>query len=98
MIVNGFYSRNYRIQVTIAGLDGTQPFKCAQGTKIVPDAAFEDAKTGSYDVVILPGGKPGNTTLADVSSCKIMRGIFSFLNDHVMMFIHQNSKAQTSLF
>ncbi|PAV59709.1 hypothetical protein WR25_20800 isoform B [Diploscapter pachys] len=52
------------VKVTIAGLNGTQPFKCARGTKIVPDAAFEDAKTGSYDVVILPGGQPGSNTLA----------------------------------
>ena len=84
MIVNGFYSRNYRIQVIIAGLDGTQPFKCARGTKIVPDAAFEDAKTGSYDVVILPGGQPGSNTLAAVSRFKIYAGdCVAFLNDRI---------------
>lgn len=51
------------VLVDVAGLEGPGPVTCSRGVRILPDMALGDA-TGSYDVVILPGGLGGVQRLA----------------------------------
>jgi protein DJ-1 len=51
------------IDVTVAGVDGTDPVRCSRGVVITPDIALDDI-TGAFDVVILPGGAEGARRLA----------------------------------
>ncbi|RWS27746.1 Protein DJ-1-like protein [Leptotrombidium deliense] len=54
--------RRAGVNVTIAGLTGSQPVKCSRNVVIVPDKSLADAK-GVYDVVMLPGGLEGAKAL-----------------------------------
>jgi protein DJ-1 len=51
------------IDVTVAGVDGTDPVRCSRGVVITPDIALDDV-VGTFDVVILPGGAEGAQRLA----------------------------------
>ncbi|MBK8254744.1 MAG: DJ-1/PfpI family protein [Polyangiaceae bacterium] len=55
------------IQVTLAGVDGSDPVLCSRGVRIVPDIALTDAK-GPFDMIVLPGGNEGARRLAESSA------------------------------
>ena len=55
--------RRAGIEVTLAGLDGSDPVVCSRNVKLVPDCALADAR-GSFDAVVLPGGAKGAENLA----------------------------------
>ncbi|KAJ1365673.1 hypothetical protein KIN20_026078 [Parelaphostrongylus tenuis] len=61
------------VDVTVAGLTGSNPVKCSRKTVITPDCALKDVLSKTFSVVILPGGQPGSNTLAAV-------GLPSYLN------------------
>ncbi|VDM57129.1 unnamed protein product [Angiostrongylus costaricensis] len=52
------------VDVTVAGLAGSNPVKCSRKTVIAPDCALDDVLSKKFDIVILPGGQPGSNTLA----------------------------------
>uniref|UniRef100_T1IZC7 DJ-1/PfpI domain-containing protein n=1 Tax=Strigamia maritima TaxID=126957 RepID=T1IZC7_STRMM len=54
------------INVTIAGVAGSDPVKCSRDVVILPDKSLTDAisNAATYDVVILPGGLKGAQNLA----------------------------------
>jgi protein DJ-1 len=51
------------IDVTVAGVDGTDPIRCSRGVVITPDVAL-DGVDGDFDIVVLPGGAEGAQRLA----------------------------------
>ncbi|XP_067658188.1 Parkinson disease protein 7 homolog [Haliotis asinina] len=54
------------IDVTLAGLNGTDPVLCSRQVNVVPDKSLDDAlKSTPYDVVILPGGGTGAKNLRE---------------------------------
>lgn len=55
--------RRAGIEVVTAGLV-PGPIKASRGTVVVPDTALDEAMKRDYDMVVLPGGEPGATTLA----------------------------------
>lgn len=57
------------VDVTLAGVAGSDPVKCSRNVSIVPDASLNDALAkGPYDVVICPGGAGGAKILSQ-SDC-----------------------------
>ena len=52
------------IDVTVAGVDGTDPVRCSRGVVITPDVALDDIDD-IYDVLVLPGGAEGAKRLAE---------------------------------
>ncbi|XP_023160016.1 protein dj-1beta [Drosophila hydei] len=58
--------RRAGINVTVAGLEGSEPVKCSRDVIIVPDKSLEDAVTDEvYDVIVLPGGLGGSNAMSD---------------------------------
>ncbi|MDC3962374.1 DJ-1 family glyoxalase III [Polyangium jinanense] len=55
--------RRASVEVVLAGVDGASPVRCSRGVRIVPDVALAEV-TGSFDVIVLPGGKGGAERLA----------------------------------
>lgn len=53
------------VKVTVAGLNGEQPVKCARGLIICPETSLETVKDDEFDVIILPGGKVGSDFIAE---------------------------------
>jgi len=51
------------IDVTVAGVDGTDPIRCSRGVVITPDVAL-DGVDDDFDIVVLPGGAEGAQRLA----------------------------------
>jgi len=51
------------IDVTVAGIDSTDPIRCSRGVVISPDVAL-DSIDGDFDIVVLPGGAEGAQRLA----------------------------------
>jgi protein DJ-1 len=51
------------IEVTVAGIDGTEPIRCSRGVVITPDLGL-DGVAGEFDVIVLPGGAEGAKRLA----------------------------------
>jgi len=51
------------IDVTVAGVDGSEPVVCSRGVVITPDVAL-DGVAGDFDIVVLPGGAEGAQRLA----------------------------------
>ena len=51
------------VDVTVAGLDGTDPIRCSRGVVITPDVGLESVE-GEFDALILPGGGEGAKRLA----------------------------------
>ena len=51
------------IDVTVAGLDGTDPVRCSRGVVITPDVALDQVE-GEFDALVLPGGAEGAQRLA----------------------------------
>ncbi|OWF41064.1 protein DJ-1-like [Mizuhopecten yessoensis] len=59
------------IEVTLAGLAGSDAVLCSRNVKLVPDMSLEEAKKSApYDVVVCPGGGGGATKLAESAEVK----------------------------
>jgi 4-methyl-5(b-hydroxyethyl)-thiazole monophosphate biosynthesis len=56
--------RRAGIEVVTAGLDD-RPVTAAHGTALLPDTTLDRALADGFDMVVLPGGLPGSTNLAD---------------------------------
>lgn len=56
-----------QIEVTVAGLAGTDPVLCSRDVRILPDVSLTDVVGKEYDVIVLPGGAGGAKNLAAVS-------------------------------
>lgn len=60
--------RRANVQVDVAGV-GASPLTLSRGTKIIPDLSLEDdfgkISQTTYDLIVLPGGMPGATHLAN---------------------------------
>ncbi|KAL4221027.1 Protein deglycase DJ-1zDJ-1 [Mactra antiquata] len=57
--------RRANIDVTVAGLTGTEPVLCSRNVKIVPDTSLGEVVKQSYDVVVCPGGAKGAQNLCE---------------------------------
>ena len=58
--------RRAKIEVTLAGLESSDPVECSRSVKIVPDMSLENAmKQGPYNVIVLPGGLGGAKCLSE---------------------------------
>jgi protein DJ-1 len=57
--------RRAGIEVTLAGLNGSDAVTCSRHVKIHPDVAFKDAADLVFDVVALPGGAVGAKRFCD---------------------------------
>jgi protein DJ-1 len=55
--------RRAEVEVLLAGLDGAEPVRCSRGLRILPDAALSEVR-GTFDAIVLPGGKGGADRLA----------------------------------
>lgn len=55
--------RRAGVDVVVAGLEGPEPVVCSRQLRIVPDVALAEA-TGTFDLVVLPGGAEGARRLA----------------------------------
>ena len=55
--------RRAQIDVTVAGLSGSEAVTGSRGTRIVPDVALDDVMEQSFDMITLPGGLPGADNL-----------------------------------
>lgn len=61
------------VNVTVAGLHGG-PLRGSRGTVLLPDTTLDEAQTGQYDMVVLPGGQPGTSNFkADARVLKLVR-------------------------
>lgn len=56
--------RRAELPVTVAGLE-PGPVMGAHGIALTPDCALEEVATGSLRMIVLPGGMPGTTNLAE---------------------------------
>lgn len=61
--------RRARIEVSIASEDG-QAIKGSQQTSFLADCSYDDVLKNEYDVIVLPGGYPGTTNLAENEKVK----------------------------
>lgn len=55
-----------QVDVTLAGLNGSDLVVCSRNVVIKPDVSLADALKKDYDVVICPGGLKGAESLAAV--------------------------------
>ena len=53
------------VHVTVAGLAGEKPVKCARGMIVVPDKSLDDVKDKQFDVIVMPGGNQGSDLIAE---------------------------------
>lgn len=56
--------RRAGIEVTVAGVDGAT-VTGSHGIAVKTDAMLDEAARGTYDMLVLPGGEPGASTLRD---------------------------------
>ncbi|KNC83532.1 protein DJ-1 [Sphaeroforma arctica JP610] len=63
--------RRGKVEVTVAGLEGTDAVVCSRNVSIVPDESLESAASkGPYDMIVLPGGMGGAKANAASSAVK----------------------------
>lgn len=55
-----------QIDVTIAGLHGSEPVVCSRNVVIKPGESLSDVVSKTFDVIVLPGGLKGAENLAKV--------------------------------
>jgi len=55
------------IDVTVAGVAGSEPVRCSRGVVVTPDVSLEDVE-GDFDALVLPGGAEGARQLAKSSA------------------------------
>uniref|UniRef100_A0A1W7RAN9 Protein deglycase DJ-1zDJ-1 n=1 Tax=Hadrurus spadix TaxID=141984 RepID=A0A1W7RAN9_9SCOR len=64
-VITADVMRRGGVNVTVAGLDSSQPVHCSRDIIIQPDKSLDDAlKDAPYDVIVLPGGLKGAESLA----------------------------------
>lgn len=59
------FLRLCNVKVTVSGLNGTNPVKCARGLIVVPEVSLEEVQKELFDVIIMPGGRYGSDFIAD---------------------------------
>lgn len=59
------FLRLCNVKVTVAGLNGTNPVKCARGLIVSPEVSLESVKDETFDVIVMPGGRFGSDYIAD---------------------------------
>lgn len=59
------FLRLCNVKVTVAGLNGINPVKCARGLIVVPEVSIHDISNENYDVIIMPGGRFGSDFIAE---------------------------------
>ena len=52
------------IEVTVAGVGGSDPVRCSRGVVITPDIGIDEVQ-GEFDVLVLPGGAEGARRLSE---------------------------------
>jgi 4-methyl-5(b-hydroxyethyl)-thiazole monophosphate biosynthesis len=57
--------RRAGVETVVLGVGGKGPVQGSHGIAVTADRALADASKDSWDIVILPGGIPGATTLRD---------------------------------
>ncbi|KAG4071648.1 hypothetical protein HA402_011802 [Bradysia odoriphaga] len=57
--------RRAGVNVTVGGLEGSDPVTCSRQVIIVPDKALSDVSTGSFDGIFLPGGLGGAKNMCE---------------------------------
>lgn len=65
MIVPVDVWRRARWQVTVAGLNGGEPIRASRETLHLPDAPLDEVLDQAWDLIYLPGGRPGADYLRD---------------------------------
>ncbi|MBP7829341.1 MAG: DJ-1/PfpI family protein [Kiritimatiellae bacterium] len=50
-------------EVTAAGME-PGPVRCSRGVVLVPDAAWDEIRSETFDLLVIPGGGPGTQRLA----------------------------------
>jgi protein DJ-1 len=66
-VISADVMRRGQIDVTIAGLVGTDPVLCSRNVVIKPDVALSDVAGKDFDIIVLPGGAKGAQNLAESS-------------------------------
>ncbi|KAG4073946.1 hypothetical protein HA402_014151 [Bradysia odoriphaga] len=59
------FLRLCNVKVTVAGLSGITPIKCARGMVVVPEVSLNDVRNNKFDVIIMPGGRYGSDNIAE---------------------------------
>lgn len=59
------FLRLCNVKVTVAGLNGISPVKCARGLIVVPEIQLYDVRNETFDVIIMPGGRFGSDYIAE---------------------------------
>lgn len=59
------FLRLCNVKVTVAGLNGVTPVKCARGLIVVPEVSLYDVKNETFDAIIMPGGRFGSDYIAE---------------------------------
>jgi len=63
-VISADVMRRAGIEVTIAGVDGTESVVCSRNVVIKPDSKLSEAASKEYDAVVCPGGLKGAERLA----------------------------------
>lgn len=59
------FLRLCNINVTVAGLNGIDPVKCARGLIVSPEVSLESVKDEFFNVIVMPGGRFGSDYIAE---------------------------------
>ncbi|XP_062505428.1 Parkinson disease protein 7 homolog isoform X1 [Corticium candelabrum] len=70
-VISADVMRRGGIEVTVAGLDGSEPVLCSRNVRIVPDTSLDAAMhKAPFDAVVLPGGNGGAKRLSESATVK----------------------------
>lgn len=59
------FLRLCNVEVTVAGLNGTEPVKCARGLIVSAEVSLASVKDEVFDVIVMPGGRFGSDYIAE---------------------------------
>lgn len=71
--------RRAEIEVTSVGLD-SEPIVASRGARLLADCHIDEIRGEEFQMIVLPGGQPGSTHLAD--STKIIELLKSFAKEN----------------
>lgn len=60
-----------QMDVTVAGVDGTDAVVCSRNIVIKPDMKLSEAVKKDFDVVVCPGGMKGSENLSSVKILQV---------------------------